>query len=138
GTVQLDGAASTLTDANGISLSTGTITGQRHGARVDTTNSAAQNVANGWTLEINGALTDSGSALALKVTGDADDLLLDGTSAAKSLSFNGIMFTLVLNPPASPILPYTTLFRSGTVQLDGAASTLTDANGISLSTGTIT
>src|SRR6185312_14275290 len=140
GTVKLDGAASTLTDAAGISLSTGTITGQGHvvaAGGIDASG-AAHITAAGGTLEINGAVTDSGGALALLVSGDADDLLLDGASAAKSLDFNGHKGTLELNSSGSLTLTDALAIAAGTVKLDGAASTLTDAAGISLSTGTIT
>src|SRR5439155_703185 len=93
---KLDGSASTLTDAAGITLGTGTITGLGKVAAAVTATGAGHITANGGTLEVTGAITNSGSALVLAITGASDKLLLDASSAAKTLTF-GSSGTLELN-----------------------------------------
>jgi hypothetical protein len=133
GTVQLDSGGS-LTDGSGISLSTGTITGLGTVTGAITASGAAHITANGGTLTIANGITDGGSALVLTVTGAGDRLVLDGTSAAHTVTFSS-SGTLEL---AAGLTVGTALsVGTGTVQLDSGGS-LTDGSGISLSTGTIT
>src|SRR5262249_21005853 len=94
GTLRIDGGA-VLTDSSGISLSGGTITGAGTIASTVSASGVAAIAASGGTLEVTGAIGDSGS-LALIATGAGDKLLLDASSAAASLTFNGSTGTLEL------------------------------------------
>src|SRR6266436_4699535 len=86
----LAGADTILTVTNGISLtSTGGISGAGLLDAAVTASAAAHITASGGTLEVTGAITDSGAALTLTITGAGDRLLLDSPSAAHSVSFNG-------------------------------------------------
>jgi hypothetical protein len=133
-TVRLDGSGSHLTDNAGISVSTGTLTGQGTVTGAITATGAAHITANGGTLTIANGITDSGQ-LTLTVTGSSDRLVLDGTSAANAVSFSGNSGTLEL--AAGLTLGTALSVGSGTVQLDSGGS-LTDGSGILLSTGTLT
>ena len=75
-TVKLDAAAATLTDAAGATLTTGTITGFGKVSAPVTATGAGTIAATGGTLEINGAIADSGAALTLSVGGRADSCSL--------------------------------------------------------------
>jgi hypothetical protein len=95
--------------------------------------------ATGGTLEVTGAITNGGGALALTIgSGVSDSLKLDGASAAKSLTFSGSAQTLEINTAGSLTLTNALAIGSNTVKLDATASALTDNAGISISTGTIT
>lgn len=81
--VKLDATASTLTDAAGIIISTGTITGRGKVAAAVSATGAATIAASGGTLEITGAITNTGGALILTIgAGLSDKLLLDAASSA--------------------------------------------------------
>ena len=138
GTVKLDGTASTLTDTAGsISLTSGTITGAGKVVSAISATGAASITASGGTLEVTGAITDIGNALALTITGASDKLLLDAASVAKSGSFNGSTGTLEIGASGSLTVANALSVAAGTVQLDGSGTQLTDNAGISVSSGTI-
>jgi hypothetical protein len=102
-----------------------------------TASGAAFVTANGGTLEMQSAITDSGSALALKITGNGDVLKLDAGSAAHTVSFNSNSGKLELNSSGTLTVGTALTIGSGTLQLDGASSALTDGNGITVSSGGI-
>ena len=136
-TVKLDGSSSTLTDASGVTISSGTITGVGKVAAQVTASGAAHITANGGTLEVTGSITNSGGTLVLTITGAGDKLLLDAASAAKTVTF-GSSGTLELNTSGTLTVTDALAVGTGTVKLDGTSSSLTDAAGVTLSTGTIT
>src|SRR5207237_1235691 len=135
GTVQLNGTSATLTDSNGATLTTGTITGfgQFAAAVTGSTNQAGHITANGGTLEVTGAITSGGTnALVLTATASTDTLKLDASgSAVKTATLNGGTLLLKGNR-ASPTLRSSDLIGAGTVQLNGTSATLTDSNGATL------
>src|ERR1700694_4792858 len=99
--VSSGGAGSARTDAAGVSLTTGTITGLGKVVANIAASGAAFITAAGGTLEINGTISDGADALVLTITGATDTLLLDGVSAADDVSFNGSTGTLELNSAAT-------------------------------------
>jgi hypothetical protein len=124
-----------LTVTNGITLSsTGGISGDGAVAAAITNSSAGFITATGGTLEVTGAITDSGAALALSISGATDTLLLDAASAAHTVTF-GSGGTLELKLGATLAVGTAMAIGTGTVQLDG--STLTDSSGVTIGTGTI-
>src|SRR5437762_3359765 len=136
-TIKLDGASSQLTDNAGISLSTGTISGLGKVTGAIGASGAAHITAKGGTLEITSAIADSGGALVMTITGASDKLLLDTASAAHSVTFNGGNGTLEIGGSASLTIATALAIGSGTLKLDGASSTLTDASGVTLGGGSL-
>ena len=141
GTVILAGNAAMLTStATGAStIGTGTITGVGTlDLSLDATG-AAKIIATGGTLELQQAVTNSGGALELVVTGAGDTLLLDAATAATFLSFKGSSGTLEIGSAGSLTLTALLDVGVGTVRLAGNAARLTNKAGIILpSTGGIT
>src|SRR5262249_4525435 len=126
-----------LTASSGIGRPGGTITGAGTIASTVSASGVAAIAASGGTLEVTGAIGDSGS-LALIVTGAGDKLLLDASSAAASLTFNGSTGTLELAGWGPLTLPSALSIGGGRVRLDGIGWALTDNAGISIGSGTIT
>jgi hypothetical protein len=142
GTLQLDAGGATLTDASGVTLSTGSITGAGTVAAAVTATGAAHITASGGTLQVTGAITDSGSALTLTVTGATDTLLLSsgGANAAHAVTF-GSSGTLEVSAFFTNLTVGTAMaIGSGTLNLNAQtiSSGLTDASGVTISSGTIT
>ncbi len=140
-TLKLDGASSNLTDAAGVSLTTGNITGQGKVAAAVTATGAATITANGGLLELS-SVANSGAALALKLGTSAgssgDTLKLDGTSSATSASFVGTSGETLEIAAGTLTLTNALAIGADTLKLDNASSSLTDAAGVSLTTGNIT
>jgi large repetitive protein len=136
-TVKLDGAGATFTDASGATISTGTISGQGVFASTLTASGAAFVTANGGTLEMQSAITDSGSLLTLSDTASTDTLKLDAAgNQAHTLTLNG--GTLMLNGNTAALTVGTqAVLGAGKVTLAGTGATFTDASGATISTGTI-
>src|SRR5262249_57178777 len=84
-TVKLDGASSTLTDAAGVSLSGGAISGQGH--IVAAVDGAGTVTANGGILELNGTV-DATTATSFHV----------GSASGSTLKFDGVVGTLTVHP----------------------------------------
>jgi len=94
--VTLAGTGATLTDASGATITTGTLGGQGVFASMLIASGAASVTANGGTLEMQSAITDSGSLLTLSDTASTDTLKLDAAgNTAHTLTLNG--GTLLLN-----------------------------------------
>src|SRR5207248_2750475 len=136
-TVQLDGSGSSLTDNGGISLTSGTITGLGTVTGAISASLAAHITANGGTLTIASAITNTGT-LALTITGASDRLKLNGASAASSLSFNGSSGTLELNTSGTLTVANALTVGTEIGRAAGRGWSLTDNNGMSLTSGTIT
>ena len=132
GTVQLDSGP--LSDAAGITIGSGTITGTGLITANITATGAAQIAATGI-LEINGSVTDSGNALTLVVGGG---LTLDATSAAHSVTLmpSGLIGRgLSIGSSATLTVGTTLTIPSGGVGTNAlvsiAGGTLNDPSGIS-------
>ena len=121
-----------LTDNSGITLSGGTLSGAGTVTGAITASGAAHITANGGTLTIVNGITDSGSLLTLTVTGNSDRLVLDGASAAHTVSFGG-SGTLEIGAAAALTIGTGTNLTSGTIQIDGG--TLTDSLGLTIGSG---
>jgi hypothetical protein len=136
GTLAIDSGV-TLTDTSGITLSGGTITGAGTVAAAIAGSGTTTIAATGGTLEVTGAVSDSGNALTLTVAGNSDKLLLDAASAAHAVNFNGGSGTLEISGAASLTVGTAMTVGSGSVKLDGASSTLTDGSGVTLGGGSL-
>jgi large repetitive protein len=144
GTISLAGGTINDTGPNGISLTTGTISGFGTIAAAITATGAAHITESssgaGGTLEITGAVTNgSGGGLILTVGSAASDtLLLDASgnsvTGATFSSASGLG-TLELANAASLTVANAFALGSNNLRLDGA--TFTDGNNISVTTGTI-
>src|SRR4029077_18884141 len=102
-----------------------------------TASGAAHITATGGTLEIAHQLSDTNNLLTLTISGNSDKLLLDFNSAAKTVNFNGANGTLELNTIGQLIVGTQLAIGGGTVQLDSAFASLTDASGITLNGGSL-
>ena len=131
GTIKLDGG--TLTDALGITVASGALTGfGKVNANIPT--SAGTITATGGTLELNGTVASTTGGLHIG-SASGDRLKLDGVSIATSATFSGTAGRLELNAAGTLTLTNALTVGANRVELDGAGSTLTDLAGISLSTG---
>ena len=100
------------------------------------TGTASSITATGGTLEVTGAVTGI-NTLAIG-SGATDKLLLDGASStATAVTFSGSTGTIEINTAGSLTVTNALAVGANTVKLDGASSTLTDGNGITLAGGTI-
>jgi hypothetical protein len=140
GALVLDGGGATLTDGSGVTISGGTISGSGILVAEVTASGLADITATGGTLDFTAGFTDSDDTLSLTISANDATLVIEGTSTANSLSFNGASGTLFL----ATVVGTGTLsltngldVGSGTVQLGGAGTTLT-APALTISTGTIT
>ena len=138
--LQLNGANSSFTNADGVTVGAGTISGQGQIASTITATGAAHVTESGGKLEITGAVT--GSSLVLGVGSTASDkLLLDASgNSVGSVSFASATGagTLELSAGATVTATSALALGSNIIKLDAATSKLTDAAGITVSSGEIT
>jgi hypothetical protein len=130
GTLQLD-SGSTLTDTSGITVSSGTFTGQGTAAADLTGSGTGVIKASGGVLDVTGTLT-GGSALQF-VSGGTLQVSGSGTNTANAFTLGAGTLEVSSNLTISGAQSIT----GGTLQLD-SGSTLTDTSGISVSSGTFT
>jgi hypothetical protein len=129
-------AGGVINDSAGLSTtSAGDITGHGTLNITGSVTGAGTLAASGGTLEVNGAVGSIGS---LTIAGSAT-LLLDGTSSATGVTFQGTGGTLEINTAGSLTVSSALAVGNNIVKLDGSAGTvqLTDTSGITLSGGSI-
>ncbi|MBR0843457.1 DUF4347 domain-containing protein, partial [Bradyrhizobium liaoningense] len=140
GRIQLDGASSLLTDAGGITLSAGTISGL--GTVAANTNitgsgtvsipisSAGSITASGGTLDLTG--TVNGRTLAIANVANSV-LKIDGTATSGAISISNNTQTLEIGASGSLTITAAESITNGKIQLDGG--TLSDASGLTIGSG---
>jgi large repetitive protein len=143
--LKLDGAASVVTAASGLTISTGIVSGQgKIAAAISGTGGSstlATILATGGALEITGKIVNGTGAIGLSVaSGSTSRLLLD--AAGNSVSTAGFASatgggTLELAAGATLTATNAIALGSNRIKLDGASSLLTASAGITATTGTI-
>ncbi len=131
----LEGPAATLTDKSGITLF-GAISGLGKVAAAVTASNGSIITADHGQLEVTGPISGDGT-VNLEIFGDTASLVLDGPSAAHSVTFDQASGALVLNPTGSLTVGEQMAIGSGSVFLQGPAATLSDGNGVTLGSGFI-
>jgi hypothetical protein len=134
--VGLDASAGGITVSGGGTITgQGSLTGNIIATGTATISVSRVNAQNTPQLQINGTITDSGSALTLGILDNDAELILTGASQANAVNFGGTTGQLrIVN---------TTLTMGGVMAIDTgevflvSGSTLTAASGITISTGTI-